>query len=359
MGLPGKANLNLRHVEFSAYKLMDYKSAGVDTQYAQSLIQGLKDKITGTHKVPGVGEIVGQYGGFAGRFAIPQIPGFDIVAATDGVGTKTQLLKRFNYLEGIGQDLVAMCVNDLFCSGATPAFFLDYIACGKLAESWYSRVIASIADACAATPLALMGGETAEHPGVMPDDDFDLAGFAVGFIARDQGLPRVSDQKTGDVLVALKSSGLHSNGFSLVRKIFSEIEKVNPAEFQTMVANRDVFVNTWLAPTRIYKEIPQLLKTATVKGISHITGGGIYENLPRVLAPGLKADIRNPEPFRLPASEFLEKYVEREKLFHTFNMGSGMILITDESQLEKIQDVYPEAAVIGSLREGTGITINL
>lgn len=338
---------------------MDYKAAGVDTEYAQKLIHNLKDRISATHKVPNVGEVVGQYGGFAGRFAPVQIPGFDVVAATDGVGTKTQLLRRFDYLEGIGQDLVAMCINDLYCAGATPAFFLDYIACGKLSETWYNRVLSSITAACAATPMALLGGETAEHPGVMPDDDFDLAGFAVGLIARDSKLPNPELQREGDVLVALPSSGLHSNGFSLVRKIFAEMEEKSPAVFSAMVAHRDSLIATWLNPTRIYKEIPALLQTAEIKGIAHITGGGIHENLPRAIAPGLGAVIDKAEPFRLAAAEVLEKYVEREKLFHTFNMGTGLILIAAESELAKIRTHYPEAAVIGRLAKGSGVNLRI
>ncbi|MBN8222277.1 MAG: phosphoribosylformylglycinamidine cyclo-ligase [Spirochaetes bacterium] len=338
---------------------MDYKSAGVDTHYAQKLIQNLKQRITATHKVPNVGEIAGQYGGFAGRFTSPQIPGFDVVATTDGVGTKTQLLRRFNYLDGIGQDLVAMCVNDLYCSGATPAFFLDYIACGKLDEKWYDRVLGSIADACAATPMALMGGETAEHPGVMPDDDFDLAGFAVGFVKQGNKLPNPDVQKEGDLLIALPSSGLHSNGFSLVRKIFAEIEKKDPAEFQTMIAHREEFIATWLNPTRIYTEIPKLLETAEIKGMAHITGGGIHENLPRAIAPGLGAQVESPEPFRLKAAPILEKYVERDKLFHTFNMGTGIILIADEKQLDAVRRHYPEAAVMGRLVTGSGVNLSV
>ncbi len=336
---------------------MDYKSAGVDTHYAQRLIHNLKDRITATHRVPNVGEIAGQYGGFAGRFTSPQIPGFDVVATTDGVGTKTQLLRRFNYLDGIGQDLVAMCVNDLFCSGATPAFFLDYIACGKLDESWYDRVLSSIADACAATPMALMGGETAEHPGVMPDDDFDLAGFAVGFVPKERKLPNFEAQKEGDLLIALPASGLHSNGFSLVRKIFAEMEKQSPAEFQTMVANRDELIATWLNPTRIYSELPGLIAAAQIKGIAHITGGGLHENLPRAIAPGFGAVVENAEPFRLKAAPILEKYVEREKLFHTFNMGTGIILIAAESELTTIRTHYPQAAVMGKLAQGAGVSI--
>ena len=338
---------------------MDYKAAGVDTEYAHKLIHNLKDKISATHDVAGVGKIVGQYGGFAGRFSAVEIPGFDVVAATDGVGTKTQLLRRFNYLDGIGQDLVAMCVNDLFCSGATPAFFLDYIACGKLDESWYSRVLTSVAAACAATPMALMGGETAEHPGVMPDDDFDLAGFAVGFVKKERKLPNLDAQKEGDLLVALPSSGLHSNGFSLVRRIFSEIEKKNPAEFQTMVANRDDLIATWLNPTRIYHEIPKLLETAEIKGIAHITGGGIHENLPRAIAPGLGAVIDNAEPFRLKAAAILESHVDRAKLFHTFNMGIGIVLIAPDASLNAIRSLYTEATVIGRLAKGQGISLRV
>jgi len=338
---------------------MDYKAAGVDTQYAHKLIHNLKDRISATHRVPNVGEVVGQYGGFAGRFTMPQIPGFDVVATTDGVGTKTQLLRRFDYLDGIGQDLVGMCVNDLYCSGATPAFFLDYIACGKLSESWYDRVLGSITAACAATPMALMGGETAEHPGVMPDDDFDLAGFAVGFIPKDRRLPLPELQREGDTLIGLPSSGLHSNGYSLVRKIFAAMEKQSPADFAAVTANREQLIATWLTPTRIYSEIPALLQSATIKGIAHITGGGIHENLPRAIAAGLAAEIHSPEPFRLAAAPVLEKYVEREKLFHTFNMGTGLILIAEENQLPAIKQHYPNAAIMGRLVKGSGVALNL
>ncbi|MBV6494601.1 MAG: Phosphoribosylformylglycinamidine cyclo-ligase [Turneriella sp.] len=338
---------------------MDYKSSGVDTEYAQKLIHDLKEKISATHKVPNVGEVVGRYGGFAGRFEVFQIPGFDVVATTDGVGTKTQLLRRFNYLEGIGQDLVAMCVNDLFCSGATPAFFLDYIACGRLDEKWYNKVLASIVAACAATPMALMGGETAEHPGVMADDDFDLAGFAVGFVPRNRNLPNFDEQKAGDILVGIPSSGLHSNGFSLVRKIFNQLEKEDSITFQTMVADRAELIRTWLAPTRIYHEIPRLLEKVPIKGIAHITGGGIYENLPRIIAPAFGALIDHPEPFHLKATETLEKFVERDKLFHAFNMGTGLILLADERELNSIRAFFPKAAVMGKLVHGEGVKIHL
>ena len=338
---------------------MDYKTAGVDTQYAHKLIHNLKDRISATHKVPNVGEVVGQYGGFAGRFASIDIPGFDVVATTDGVGTKTQLLRRFDYLEGIGQDLVGMCVNDLYCSGATPAFFLDYIACGKLNETWYDRVLGSITAACAATPMALMGGETAEHPGVMPDDDFDLAGFAVGFMPKGNRLPNPDLQRDGDILIALPSSGLHSNGFSLVRTVFAAMEKQSPDEFASLTADRERLISEWLAPTRIYSEIPALLKAATIKGIAHITGGGIHENLPRAIAPGFGAHIDNAEPFRLPAMDILAKFVAREKLFHTFNMGTGLILIAAESELAAIRQHYSNAAVMGRLVKGDGVMLNL
>lgn len=336
---------------------MDYKAAGVNTEYAQRLIQNLKERISKTHTVPDVGSVVGQYGGFAGRFELIAIPGFDAVAATDGVGTKTQLLRRFNYLEGIGQDLVAMCVNDLFCAGATPAFFLDYIACGKLSESWYNRVLSSITDACAFTPMALLGGETAEHPGVMPDDDFDLAGFAVGFIPRERVMPDFAAQRQGDLVIGIPSSGLHSNGFSLVRKIFQDLEKNNPTEFQTMVADRENFLDTWLNPTRIYKEVPALLQKTAIKGVAHITGGGIHENLPRAVRQGLGVRIENAEPFRLKAAAVLEKFVERDKLFHTFNMGTGLILIADAMELSNIREAFSEAQVMGRLVEGQGVQI--
>ncbi|MCS6971774.1 MAG: phosphoribosylformylglycinamidine cyclo-ligase [Turneriella sp.] len=337
---------------------MDYKTAGVDTSYAQKLIHDLKDCITQTHLVPGVGSVTSQYGGFAGRFALEEGSGFDLVATTDGVGTKIELLRRFGYLEGVGQDLVAMCANDLYCAGATPAFFLDYIACGKLHERWYNTVIRSIADACRKVPMALLGGETAEHPGVMAEEEFDLAGFAVGVVPRTQRMPQIEKQRPGDLVIGLPASGLHANGFSLVRRIFAELENNSPEEFQAMTRKQD-FYATWLAPTRIYHELPQLWQIADIKALAHITGGGIYENLPRVLAPGLGAVIERPEPFRLRAAELLERYVARDELFRTFNMGTGMVLIAENSELEKIRRFYPEATVIGTLEPGEGVELRL
>ena len=335
--------------------MINYKAAGVDTEKAQGLIQNLKKDISATHRVPGVGEVVGKFGGFAGQFtSILPMQDYDIVAATDGVGTKIQLLKKFNFLTGIGDDLVAMCVNDLFCAGGVPAFFLDYIACGKLSDSWYNPVIQSITAACQSVPMALLGGETAEHPGVMSVDDFDLAGFAVGFVPKKKSLPLFEMQNVGDVVVALPSSGLHSNGFSLVRKILSMLENEQPSEYEKLTANRESFLSAWLAPTRIYREIPKLLQVAEISALCHVTGGGIFENLPRVLRDDLAAHIEIPEPFSLSVAPVLKQFVAARDLHHTFNMGTGMFAICRESEFKHICTVYPEAKITGKLVKATG-----
>ncbi len=329
---------------------VDYRSAGVDTKKAASLIGSLKDEIHKTATVPGVGKLAEGIGGFAGAFQHDQLS-YDVVSTTDGVGTKIQLQKKYNRLPGVGYDLVAMCVNDLYCAGAVPAFFLDYVACGKLDESWYNPVVTSIAQACGSVPMALMGGETAEHPGVMKDDDFDLAGFATGFRARGKAWPRLTEMKAEHVLISIPSSGLHSNGFSLVRRILSLLEEQDSGRFAALTADSD-FMDALLAPTRIYRGIEKLFDNENIFGAAHITGGGIYENLPRVIPENLKAvftDVRVPEN---SVYSLLREFTDLEDLFHTFNMGHGMILVAEETALPFVQTVFPDAWISGVLQAG-------
>lgn len=322
---------------------MDYKSAGVNTELASSLISSLKDNINQLNNRSAVGRVTTSVGGFAGSFQPGEaFAGMELVACTDGVGTKIQLAKEQSFYSGLGQDLVAMCVNDLYCMGAKPAFFLDYISCGKLNESWYRPVLESIMQACMQTGSALLGGETAEHPGVMPDDDFDLAGFCVGLRPQGFKFPR-EDIEAGDIVFALPSSGLHSNGFSLVRKL--RAEKQNLKEFQ----DPDWVQKNLLAPTIIYKNIPELATLHTVKASVHVTGGGIPENLPRVLTNGLNYKIENWYPFPMDVYDFLQDHLELEPMKETFNMSMGMLIIGKEEALPAIKKFYPNVKVVGSI----------
>ncbi|MES0489733.1 MAG: phosphoribosylformylglycinamidine cyclo-ligase [Leptospirales bacterium] len=314
---------------------MDYKKAGVDTEKARKYVTDLKTVIQNTHKKAqsaGTGSVVDNFGGFAGIFnPSAQHNGANLVAATDGVGTKIHLAKQFNYLEGLGEDLVAMCVNDLYCVGATPLFFLDYIACGKLSDSWYHTVIESISRACEKTSMALLGGETAEHPGVMADDDFDLAGFCVGSVAPDAHLPKIDTIGEGDLLYGFSSSGLHSNGFSLVRKIFAELEKNEPEKYNQLIKDQKWIQNELLTPTTIYTFLPELIQQTEVKALAHITGGGLYENLERILPDDFAALVEKPESFQKDIFQFLSKYVKPVDLYSTFNMGIGIIAVIPDS----------------------------
>ncbi len=316
--------------------MIDYKYSGVDQEKTKLSLNKLKARIEKTHQNNKFGTIVEGIGGFSGIFR-PKFhtEDYDFVATTDGVGTKIELCSRFSFYEPLGYDLVAMCVNDLYCSGAQPAFFLDYISCGKLNDDWYIPVVSNIAQACKITGMALLGGETAEHPGIMQKDEFDLAGFCVGFCKRKLQIPRKDKICHGDILLALSSSGLHSNGFSLVRMILKEISQSNKVEYNKLVQNEEWIKKDLLTPTKIYHEIPHLTKEIDIKGIAHITGGGIYENLPRILPKHLLAIIENKNTFPLKIYDWLRQFVTEKELFKTFNMGYGMILIMSESEAKK------------------------
>jgi phosphoribosylformylglycinamidine cyclo-ligase len=334
---------------------VDYKEAGVDTVKAQNYIKSLKDSITATHKNARFGSVVDNFGGFAGIFKPDKsLNGQQLVASTDGVGTKIELAKRFKFYEGLGYDLLAMCINDLYCVGATPLFFLDYISCGKLDDSWYFPVMRSIASACEKTSVALLGGETAEHPGVMNPEDFDLAGFIVGMASPEKIMPKLSEVREGDGLFAFSSSGLHSNGFSLVRKILEKIENENPSRFQDLSRNPEWIEKILLAPTRIFDFIPKLTSEAAIKGIAHITGGGIYENLERVLPEGMSAFVENPGVFPHEIFKLLSEFTAPREMYKAFNMGMGMIVVADLSETKTIESYG--AKFIGKVQKSNGDT---
>ena len=335
---------------------VSYRQAGVDTEKAQVLLKKLRPFIENTYKKSQYGLVSDSFGSFSGVFRPKnKFRKYDIAAATDGVGTKIELCTKFSYLEPLGYDLVAMCVNDLYCSGALPAFFLDYIACGKLDENWYTPIIKSISKACEKTGMVLLGGETAEHPKLMKVNEFDLAGFCVGFLSQKRHLPKLNKIKKNDLIMALPSSGLHSNGFSLVRMILARLEKEKPTEYKNLTNDRKWIKNHLLKATRIYHEIPLLLSKvkAHIKAIAHITGGGICENLPRVIPKNLSAVITEKNAFRLPIYDWLKKFSSEKELFKTFNMGYGLLMITDDHQksLKKLKKYIPEAVNIGYLKD--------
>ena len=330
---------------------MDYKSSGVDQEKMKRSINALKLVIEKTHQSAGLGSVIGESGGYSGIFrSKSEYQNYDLVATTDGVGTKIELCSRFSYFEPLGYDLIAMCVNDLYCSGAHPAFFLDYISCGKLSNEWYLPIINNISKACEMTGMALLGGETAEHPGLMKKGEFDLAGFCVGFVHKNCHLPRLQEICEGDILIGLASSGIHSNGFSLVRMVLKEILQNNSTEYNKLVNDRKWIEKQLLAPTTIYHKLPQLTQEISIKGIAHITGGGIYENLPRILPKNFSAIIDNKNSFFLPIYDWLKNFISEKELFKTFNMGYGMILVMDKIEAKKILSNHAEATQIGYIQ---------
>ncbi len=324
--------------------LLTYKDAGVDIDAGNSFVENIKPFVKST-LIPGV---LGGIGSFAGAFELPS--GYQkpvLLSGTDGVGTKLKLAIDSKKFDTVGVDLVAMCVNDLLCNFGEPLFFLDYYASSKLDVSQASEVVKGIANGCVLSQCALVGGETAEMPDMYKQGDFDLAGFCVGIAEKDE-LNRIEKVQQGDVLLALPSSGIHSNGFSLVRKLFFDKLNMNlDDDF-----NGKVLKDVLLEPTRIYvKEFKE--NKANINALAHITGGGITENLPRVLPKNLKAVIKRDNIKVLPIFEFMSKYVEQEEMYRTFNMGVGMVLVVNPS---KVDDVLAktDAYVIGKLEKGDG-----
>jgi phosphoribosylformylglycinamidine cyclo-ligase len=329
---------------------VSYKDAGVDIDAGNSFVEAIKDSVKSTFDK----NVIGGIGSFAGAYALPT--GYKepvLLSATDGVGTKLKLAIESRKLDSVGIDLVAMCVNDLICNFGTPMFFLDYYATGKLVPEDAKDVVAGIAKGCREAESALIGGETAEMPGMYSEDDFDLAGFAVG-IAEREDLDRVSRVKPNQVLIALPSSGIHSNGYSLVRKVL--FEKLNMG-FDDEFEGRKL-IETLLEPTKIYvKEFKK--NRENIVALAHITGGGIVENLPRVLPENIEAVVYRDKIKTLPIFDLLSKYVEESEMYRTFNMGVGMIWVVDEDRVDTVLE-NSSGYVVGKLQNmETGIKVNL
>lgn len=321
---------------------ISYKDAGVDIDAGNSFVENIKPLVKST-AIPGV---LGGIGSFAGAFELPS--GYRepvMLAATDGVGTKLKLAIDSGIHNTVGIDLVAMCVNDLICNFGTPSFFLDYYATGKLDVTAATAVVSGIAEGCRQAECALIGGETAEMPGMYHSDDYDLAGFAVG-IGEKSELDRSNKVAAGDILIALPSSGLHSNGFSLARKVL--FEKMG-MKFDDQFEGKPL-IETLLTPTRIYVKTFKALKDK-IQALAHITGGGIVENFPRVLPEGLRAVITESSIRVLPIFELIGQHVEHHEMFRAFNMGVGMILVVKETDVADVL-AATDGYVIGHLEAG-------
>lgn len=329
-----------------------YKRAGVDVTAGYKSVELMKQYIARTMTKGALSGI----GGFGGLFEL-DMEGISkpvLVSGTDGVGTKIKIAFIMDKHDTVGIDCVAMCVNDIICCGAKPQFFLDYIACGKNYPEKIATIVSGVAEGCVQAECSLIGGETAEHPGLMPEDEYDLAGFSVGVVDKDK-IIRPETQKAGDVLIAIKSSGVHSNGFSLVRKVFDvNAEKLN-MHFDDLGATLG---ETLLTPTRIYvKAIMKLISEVNVKSVSHITGGGFYENIPRSLPKNLAAKIERQAVQVLPIFDLIARSgdIPERDMFNTFNMGVGMIVCVDKNEADKavaaIKSAGEEAYVLGELVE--------
>lgn len=326
-----------------------YAAAGVDITAGYRAVELMKGHIARTM----TSGVCSDVGGFGGLFE-PDLSGIKkpvLVSGTDGVGTKLKLAFIMDKHDTVGIDCVAMCVNDIICCGARPLFFLDYIACGKNVPERIARIVSGVAEGCVQSGAALIGGETAEMPGFYPENEYDLAGFSVGLVDRDAIIDN-SSICPGDVLIALPSSGVHSNGFSLVRKVF-DVEKQDIKTPLEALGGRSIG-ETLLTPTKIYvKPMLELFKAVRVKGVSHITGGGFYENIPRSIPDGLGAVIDRASVRVLPVFELIEKTgnIPERDMFNTFNMGVGMSLIVSPQEADKalglLRSLGEEAYAIG------------
>jgi len=334
---------------------MDYKSSGVDIEAGYKSVELMKDYVKGTFRP----EVLGGIGGFSGAFSMNMIKDMEdpvLLSGTDGCGTKVKLAFLLNKHDTIGIDAVAMCVNDVACAGGEPLFFLDYIACGKNIPEKIATIVKGVAEGCKQSGCALIGGETAEHPGLMPEDEYDLAGFAVGVVDR-KDLITGSNIKDGDVLIGMASSGVHSNGFSLVRKVFRMTE-------DNLNRYRDELGTTLgealIAPTKIYVKALKSIKNAkvTIKGCSHITGGGFYENIPRMLPDDITAEIKKDSYPVPPIFGLIQKEgnIAQEMMYNTFNMGLGMIIAVDPADVDKamaaIKEAGEEPYIVGKCLSG-------
>ncbi|MCI8514704.1 MAG: phosphoribosylformylglycinamidine cyclo-ligase [Lachnospiraceae bacterium] len=340
---------------------MDYKNAGVDIEAGYRSVELMKEHVKSTMRP----EVLGGLGGFSGAFSMEGFKNMEkptLVSGTDGVGTKLKLAFVMDKHDTVGIDCVAMCVNDIACAGGEPLFFLDYIACGKNVPEKIAQIVKGVAEGCRQAGAALIGGETAEMPGFYPEDEYDLAGFAVGIVDQKDwiGGDRL---KEGDVLIGMASSGVHSNGFSLVRKVF-EMSKENLAIYYEELGT--TLGEALLTPTKIYVKALKSVKEAgvAVKACSHITGGGFYENVPRMLPEGFRAVIEKGSYPVLPIFSMLarEGRVEEKVMYNTYNMGIGMVLAVDPADVKKAEDAIKAAGeipyVIGWIEAGEkGVTL--
>lgn len=330
-----------------------YKAAGVDIDAGNKTVERIKKHVKRTARP----EVLGDLGGFGGCFALKPYQEPVLVSATDGVGTKLKIAFMMDRHDSIGIDCVAMCVNDIVVQGAEPLFFLDYLATGQLAPEQAEEVVKGIADGCQQAGCALIGGETAEMPGMYSAGEYDIAGFSVGVAEKKNLLPR-TDMVSGDVLIGLASSGLHSNGFSLVRKVL--LHDSNHSLDEEIPELKQPLGDSLLTPTRIYvKTVLSLLRKFTVKGAAHITGGGLVENVPRILPEGLSAVIDRSSWEVPPIFSIIQKEgaIDLEDMFRTFNMGIGMVLIVPKDEAEAViqasRELGETACLIGHLASGT------
>ena len=340
---------------------MDYKNAGVDIEAGYKSVELMKEHIKKTMR----SEVLTNIGGFSGAFSMEKFKDMEkptLVSGTDGVGTKLKLAFIMDKHDTVGIDCVAMCVNDIACAGGEPLFFLDYIACGKNYPEKIAEIVKGVATGCEMSSAALIGGETAEMPGFYPEDEYDLAGFAVG-VVDEKDLITGKDLKAGDVLVGMASSGVHSNGFSLVRKVFDMTKESLDTYYDEL---GKTLGEALIAPTKIYVKALRSVKEAgvRVKACSHITGGGFYENVPRMLPEGKQAVIRKdsyevPSIFKLMAKK---GQVEEKMMYNTYNMGLGMVLAVDPADVDKTMEAIKAAGetpyVVGEIKDGEkGVTL--
>ncbi len=334
---------------------MDYKTSGVDIEAGYKSVELMKKHVKETMRP----EVLGGLGGFAGAFDLSKIKDMEdpvLLSGTDGCGTKVKLAFVMDKHDTIGIDAVAMCVNDIACSGGEPLFFLDYIACGKNYPEKIATIVSGVANGCIQSECALVGGETAEHPGLMPEDDYDLAGFAVGVVDKKDMITG-ENIKPGDVLIGMASTGVHSNGFSLVRKVFEMTKESLDTYYDELGTTLG---EALIAPTRIYVKALKSIKNAgvTIKGCSHITGGGFYENIPRMLPEGVTAKIEKDSYEIPPIFKLLAKTgnIEEQMMYNTYNMGLGMIVAIDKADVDKTMEAIRATGdtpyVVGSIVEG-------
>ena len=340
---------------------MDYKNAGVDIEAGYKSVELMKEHVKRTMRA----EVLGGLGGFSGAFSLAKIKEMEepvLLSGTDGCGTKVKLAFLMDKHDTIGIDAVAMCVNDIACAGGEPLFFLDYIACGKNYPEKIAAIVSGVAEGCVQSEAALIGGETAEHPGLMPEEEYDLAGFAVG-VCEKKELITGENLEDGDVLIGMASTGVHSNGFSLVRKVF-EMTKESLDTYYDELGK--TLGEALIAPTRIYVKALKSVKNAgvAVKACSHITGGGFYENIPRMLKDGVRAVVEKDSYPIPPIFTLMAKKgdITEQMMYNTFNMGIGMVVAVDPADVDKTMEAIKAAGdqpyVIGHIEAGEkGVTL--